>query len=152
MDGREDLDLYRPAHRPDARTIARWAARTVGILLGLAIAAYGAVLYMLRCFDTCPDDPAQDNAGKLLLAAIVLFGLAVVAASACTGARWARSGLPVVKVLGALIVLCGVAAVAIVPSIEAPGDHSGSTIAGIVAVVVGGASAAGAHMLGRRLS
>ncbi|HEV2755981.1 MAG TPA: hypothetical protein VG318_09425 [Actinomycetota bacterium] len=151
-DEREDLDPYRPTPPADARTIGRWVARAVGILVGLAILLYGVALYALRCFDTCPSDPAQDHVYQLLTGAIILFGIVVLVAASFAGTRRARAGLSVVTGLGAAVVACGLVAVAFVPAIDAPGDHSGSTQFGMLAVLAGGVSAGTAWAFRRRSS
>ena len=111
----EDLDLYRSGPGPGHGAILRGVARGAGILLGVAVSTYGAALYALRCFDTCPTDPAVDATGQLLSWSIILFGLGVVTAAASIGTRWSRTGLGIILVLGSVVALCGVASVVIPP-------------------------------------
>lgn len=120
------------------------------MLVGVAVAWFGAALYVLRCFSTCPTDPAEDWTGRLLTASIVLVGLVIVLASSALGTRWSRIGLGIVLALGAAVAACGVVALILVPSIEAPGDHSSSATAAVVAIGVGGAIVAAARAARRR--
>ena len=96
----------------------------LGVLAGLAISLYGVALYALRCFDTCPSDPAEDAVSQLLAGSLILFGLVVVIAAASAGARWSRAGLSIIAVLGSVIVVCGIAFVALGPAV------AGATSAG----------------------
>ena len=146
----EDLDLYRSGPRRGYGAILRGVARGVGILLGLAVSVYGAALYALRCFDTCPTDPAVDATGQLLTWSIILLGFGLVTAAASVGTRWSRIGLGIISVLGSAVALCGVASVVIAPSIKAAGDYSSTTTLSYVAAVTGGVAAGAAHLLRRR--
>jgi hypothetical protein len=146
----DDLDVYRPARRADPGRIARGVARAAGILAGLAACLYGIALYALRCFDTCPSDPAQDAVGQLLSGSLVVFGLAVVAVAASVGTRAARSGLAIAAVFGCLVGVFGVVSIALVPAIDAPGDHASSTVFGALALAAGAVTAAVAAVLRRR--
>jgi hypothetical protein len=146
----EDLDLYRGAGRTDRAAIARWVVRTIGVLVGLAVALYGVALYALRCFDTCPSDPAVDRIGQALAASLVLLGLVVVTAAASAGTRWSAAGAALVALLGALIALGGIVSLLLVPSIDAPGDHGSSATFGAAALVGGSVIAGTAIALRRR--
>lgn len=143
----EDLDLY---PRRDPARIARGAARVLGILFGAAVSLYGVALYALRCFDTCPTDPAEDAVGQLLSGAVLAFGLVIAVASACVGTRWAGTGLAVVIGLGCFVAVAGGVTVALVPRIDAPGDHGSTAAFGVIALAVGGLVAAAAVALRRR--
>lgn len=147
MSEREDLDLY---PRRDPATIARVVARVLGILLASAISLYGLALYMLRCFDTCPTDPAQDAVGQLLSGSVVAFGIVVGVAAASVGTRWARTGLTIVSVFGVFVALAGVAAIVLVPRIEAAGDHGSTAAFGVIALVAGGLTVVAGVLLRRR--
>lgn len=151
MKDRDDLDLHRAAKRADLAMFARGAGRVLGILFGLAVSLYGGALYMLRCFDTCPTDPAEDAVARLLPASLVAFGIAVAVAAACVATRAARAGLGIVAGLGCLTAVFGVAAAATVPRITAPGDHGSAAVFGVVALVVGGVMAAAALAARRRV-
>ncbi len=150
MNHGEDLDPYRPTPSVDGTTIARRVARTLGALAGLAVSLSGVALYALRCFDTCPSDPAEDKVGQLLTGSLILFGLVVVVAAASAGTRWSRTGWSIIAVLGLAIGVCGIASVALVPAIDTPGANSSYTTYGIVGIVVGAGGAGAALVLRRR--
>lgn len=150
MSERRDLDPYRPTGSAASSTIARRAARTLGVLSGLAVSLYGAALYALRCFDTCPSDPAENASGQLLSGAFVLFGIAVVVTATTAGTRGGRTGLTVVCVVSCLVAACGAVSLALVPAIDGPGDHGGYVLFGLVALALGGISAGAAYAYLRR--
>lgn len=152
MSGSRDLHPCSPP--PSATGVppwVRWIGRTLGVLIGPAISAYGAGLYLWRCFDTCPADPAEDKISRLLTVSIVLVGLIVVTASACLGTRALRPGTWVVSILGAAIALVGAVTLVLVPALRAPGDDRGPLGFGLLALTVGAATALGSSRLRRRL-
>ena len=150
MNERKDLDPYRPTGSADPARITRGAARTVGILLGVAVSSFGVALYALRCFDTCPSDPAENAVGQLLAGAFVLFGVVVVVVAASAGTRRSRTGGGTVCALGSLVALCGIASLVLVPGIDAPGDNGGYVLFGLLALAGGGISAGAAYAYLRR--
>lgn len=138
MGERRDLDLYGSGATPGRTPVTAWIVRIAGLLVGAAITFYGLALYALRCFDTCPEDPAVDTATLLMATAIVLFGLVVAIASASGRTRWAVGGATVVAALGFAIAAVGIASLAQVPRIDDPGgQRSDVTLAGAAATAVG---------------
>src|SRR5687768_12366408 len=95
-----------------------WIKRGVLILIGTAIGLYGAALYALRCFDTCPSDPIEDRIVRLFTGSIVAFGLAVLIIGASLRVSWWRVATGGVKALGAAIVLAGAAVLMMSGSLE----------------------------------
>lgn len=150
MSGRDDLDLYGRGAAPERAPAARGFARVVGVVTGAVISLYGMALFVLRCFDTCPTDPSLDKAVQLVAGTVVTFGLVVVIASVSIGTRLAARGAALVCALGAAIATAGVATLALVPSIDDPGGHGGTPVAGATALLVGGAVAVTAAIARRR--
>lgn len=150
MGERRDLDLYGSGATPGRTPVTAWIVRIAGLLVGAAITLYGVALYALRCFDTCPEDPAVNTATVLMSAAIVLFGPAVAIASASVRTRWAVGGATVVAALGFAIAAVGIASLAQVPRIDDPGgQRSDVTLAG-AAETVAGAGVTAAALLRRK--
>jgi hypothetical protein len=145
MTGPEQLDLYGTRSRGWRIVIA--LARVAAVLLGLAIGFVGAVFYGLRCFDTCPSDPAEDAILQVLFLSLVAFGLIVIVAAATLGTRAAAAGTWISSFLGVLMVIGGVVALVLVPPIRFPGDRSGTVIYSLTGVAVGVAVV----LFGRRL-
>lgn len=140
MSDREDLDLYK-AGGPAPSSVAVWVARTLGVLAGLAVGFYGAALWLLRCFDTCPSDPAVDKTGRLLSASVILAGLVIVVAAASLGTSWKTVGARIVVVLGSLVALCGIATLALAPGIDFRSDRASTRTFGVIALAAGAAVA-----------
>lgn len=134
----DDLDLYGSG---DGRRVVSGLLRTLGVLLGAAIAACGVGLFMLRCFDYCPEDPSVDKALILLSAALVLVG-AAVGVEAISVRTQAEAGASVVVAgLGCLVALAGIVSLALVPSIDERFGGNEMAAFAALAVVVGGAIA-----------
>ncbi|HEX2294321.1 MAG TPA: hypothetical protein VHN37_03340 [Actinomycetota bacterium] len=125
MGGRDDLDLYGRGAAPD-RGVGRAMARIVGLLVGAAVSLFGVALFLLRCFDTCPADPAVNTSGQLLSGAVVLFGVVVAVSSLAAGTAGATGVALFAGAAGVLIAVAGVVSFALVQS-----------VASVVAVLAG---------------
>ncbi len=143
-------DVGRAAPRSRSATNTRWVTRGLGVLVGLAVCLYAAALYALRCFDTCPYDPAENQISRLLPVALGVLGLVLIVAALMSATRWSNTGSWIIIAGGCVIAACGVATWALVPAIEAPGDHTDTARLGVLASLIGVAVVGGAIVLRRR--
>lgn len=127
----------------------RGVLRAIGILIGTAVALYGIALYALRCFDTCPSDPAEDASLQLLSGAVILFGVALVVFSATFATRRSRAASRILTTLGTVIAGAGVVSLLLVPYLDTPGDRTGWVLMSVAALIVGAGIAMGS-IIGRR--
>jgi hypothetical protein len=109
------------------------------MLLGLAIGFYGAVLWGLRCFDTCPTDPAENVIIQVLTLSGVGLGLAMMIAAATLRTRVAVAGAWIITVLGALMAVGGVVSLVLMPSLQFPADRSSTITFSLIDIGVGAA-------------
>lgn len=130
--------------------MTRWVARGLGFVVGLGVSLYAAAVYALRCFDTCPSDAAEDLIYRLLPVALGVLGLVLAVAALTSATRWSTTGSWIIIAGGCVIAACGIASWALVPAIDAPGNHTATARLGVVASVVGIAVVGGAIVLRRR--
>lgn len=128
--GRDDRDLYGAAPH---RSVGRTVARILGVLVGAGLSLYGVALFALRCFDTCPADPAVDKSTQLLSGALVLFGVVVVVVSAASGTVCSAGAAVFAVVLGVAIALAGLVSLVLVTSLA-------SVVALLAGVIVAAAA------------
>jgi uncharacterized membrane protein HdeD (DUF308 family) len=137
MTAQEQLDPYRNGGRARRWSIARAISRTIGILAGGAAGFSGFAYYILRCFDTCPSDPAEDTISQILTLSLMGLGVAVIVAAVTLGTRWTLPGTWIVTALGALMAVGGVVSLALVPSLRVPANRTDTVMLSIVDLAVG---------------
>lgn len=137
MSSREEVDPYGASGRRSPAPIARFIGRGIGVLVGVGIGFYGMSFYVLRCFSTCPTDPAENAISQILTLSLVGFGLVVVIAAVTLGTRWTSPGAWVITILGALMAIGGIVTVALAPSLQFAGDRTATVMFGIIDVAVG---------------
>lgn len=135
--GRDDLDLYDSG--ADRSSVGHMILRILGFLVGVGLGFVGVVLYTLRCFDTCPADPAVNAISQLLTGAMMLTGLAIVIEAMSFRTTWTPIAEGAVIVVGALIAVAGIASLALIPSVEGTGGGAGTVGFALLAVAVGAA-------------
>lgn len=137
MSDREGLDPYDASGRPSAASIARFIGRGIGVLVGLGIGFYGMSFYVLRCFSTCPTDPAENALSHILPLSFLALAVAVITGAVTTGTRGTAAGTWIITGLGALMPVGGVMTLLLVPSLPFPGDRTGIVVFGIIEIAVG---------------
>ena len=133
--GSGDLDPYDSGGHPPS--LVGGILRILVVLVGLAIAAYGLGLWVLRCFDTCPSDPSLDKVLMLLSAALSLTGLVVVIQAVSFRTRWADVVSGALVFVGGLIALLGIASLVLLPSVDELGSSRPSVVWPLAALLVG---------------
>lgn len=121
----------------DRRSRRSSIARGIAILVGVGIGFFGVALFVLRCFSTCPSDPAENAISQILTLSLVGFGVVVIVAASTLGTRWAAAGASTVMVLGALMAIAAVVALVLAPSLRLPGDRSGAFVLALIDTAVG---------------
>ena len=142
----EQLDLYGTGRPSRPWSIVMAFVRGIAILAGLVTGFFGAVWYGLRCFDTCPTDPAENAIVQILTLSLVAFGFVVIVAAATLRTRLAVAGGWVIVVLGVVMSVGGVVVLVLAPSLQFPGDRSSTITYGVIDVAAGAALV----VLGRR--
>lgn len=137
MNTREELDPRGASTRPSRGWIARFIGRAIAVLVGLGIAAFGMTFYVLRCFSTCPTDPAENALSHILPLSFLALGAAVLVAAVTIGTRGTTAGTWIITGLGAVMPVGGLATLVLVPSLPFAGERTGIVIFGIIQVAVG---------------
>ena len=130
-------DPYLTIRPPSLGSLARFIGRGIAVLVGLGIGLYGLSFYMLRCFSTCPTDPAENALSHILPLTIMTLAAAVVTAAVTTGTRAATTGSWINTGLGILLMGGGIAGLVVVPALRFSGERTGIVTFGIIAIAVG---------------
>lgn len=107
------------------------------MLVGSGVGLYGGMLYALRCFSTCPSDPAEDAIIRSLTLSLVAFGLGVISAAVSLGTRFVVPGSWIITVSGALMIVGGAVTIALIPALRFDGEHSIMVVFASVDVALG---------------
>lgn len=137
MSAPEELDPYGASRRPTPLSVARFIGRAIGVLVGVGIGVYGLSFYVLRCFSTCPTDPAENALSHILPLSILALGLAVITAAVTFGTRSTIGGAWIITGLGVMLPVTGVVTLLLVPSLPFPGDRTGIVVFGILEIAAG---------------
>ena len=137
MSDPEVVDPYDSGGRPKRSTMFRGLARGVALLVGAVIAFYGVALYALRCFSTCPTDPAENTISQILTLSLVALGVVVVVAAASIATKLVAPATWVIAAMGILMTAGGVVALTLAPSLRFPGDRTSAVVFALVDVAVG---------------
>lgn len=133
----QELDPGAGSHRSSPGSIARFIGRGISVLVGLAVAWFGVAFYILRCFSTCPSDPAENAISQILSLSLVGFGLIVSIAALTLGTKLAAAGRWLIIGIGTSIAGGGLVSVALAPSLQVAANGAETVAFGIIDTAAG---------------